>query len=135
MPELLCIALLVRAVEHNVLCSERGICRIYVALQVGTSMVGKGSQRGSVWLLHMGWRIQLQRSLFDWVMHAIHELLLCYVLWTPQFLVVTSADVLNPGVLQSITGTFQEYLSPLPVLSSFCFYSNSDYSVSVFVCL
>lgn len=96
MPELLCFALLVHAVEHHILFSECGICWVYVALQVGPIMVGKESQKASVWLLQMDWRIQLQSSLFEWLMYAIHELLLCYVLWTPQFLVVTCADVFKP---------------------------------------
>jgi len=124
-------ALLVHAVEHHVLFSECGICWVDVALQVGPIMVGKESQSGSVWLLYMDWRIHLQSSLFDRLMHAIHEQLFCYILWTPQFLAVTFADV---GTLQSITGIFQrECLSPLPVLSSFCFYSESDYCLSSFV--
>jgi len=41
---------------------------------------------------------------------------------------------LNPGMLQSITGIFQrECLNPLPVLSLFCFYSDSDYCLSSFI--
>lgn len=77
MPELLCLPLLVHAVEHHVLFSECGICWVYVALQVGPIMVGKESQRGLVWLLHMDWRIQLHSFLFDWLKYYIYELLLC----------------------------------------------------------
>jgi hypothetical protein len=136
MPELLCIALLVHAVEHHVLCSECGICWVYVALQVGPSMVGKESHRGSVQLLPVDWRIQLRSSLFDWDMHAIHELLWCYVLWTPQFLVVTSADVFKPWCVVKYRREFSRIMfKPTTRFIKLLLYSNSDYLMSVFICL
>jgi hypothetical protein len=104
MPEHLCFAYISSLVWS---CSGTS-CIILRLDELQYVVMGKENERGSVWVLYMEWRIQLQSSL-SWLDHtyAIHELRLSYMIWT-QVLVIACADVFKPWCVEASQGFLKE---------------------------